>query len=200
MVFYGKILMRVIPMHLSRLWRVILTIALVIGLYMPPVIAAESVRTEADTFNALVQQCLKLNTEESLNACDQAIERNADDLIPWYGRYQALSALGRDEEANQSYAHARVIQTYYGTIGQLFEQWQQIQNILNDETQFSQLEAAINSGELEEEELENLKNLREQLLILRENPTALDERVSDAMIQVRNGFSDALEEISAPTP
>ncbi|WP_044207444.1 tetratricopeptide repeat protein [Coleofasciculus chthonoplastes] len=186
-----------ISMNLSRLWQVIITVVLVLGLYMPPVTAAETLSPRTDTFNALVQECLELQGETSLSACDQAIEMHPDDVIPWYGRSRVLSALGQQEEANQSYARVRVIQAYYNAIAQLLAQREQIESLMQNEEQFSQLEAAIQSEDMEQEQLEQLQQLKQQILTLRENPSLLDEEIADAMLQVRDRLADIIGQISA---
>ncbi|MEQ9485412.1 tetratricopeptide repeat protein [Coleofasciculus sp. F4-SAH-05] len=186
-----------ISMNLSRLWQVIITVVLVLGLYMPPVTAAETLSPRTDTFNALVQECLELQGETSLSACDQAIEMHPDDVIPWYGRSRVLSALGQQEEANQSYARVRVIQAYYNAIAQLLAQQEQIESLMQNDEQFSQLEAAINSEDMEQEQLEQLQQLKQQILTLRENPSLLDEEIADAMLQVRDRLADIIGQISA---
>ncbi|MEQ9667651.1 hypothetical protein [Coleofasciculus sp. G2-EDA-02] len=184
-------------MNLSRLWQVIITVVLVLGLYMPPVTAAETLSPRTDKFNALVQECLELQGETSLNACDQAIELHPDDVIPWYGRSRVLSTLGQQEQANQSYARMRVIQAYYSTIAQLLAQREQIESLMQNEEQFSQLEAAINSEDVEQGQLEQLQQLKQQILTLRDNPSILDEEIADAMLQVRDRLADIIEQISA---
>jgi len=184
-------------MNLSRLWQVIITVVLVLGLYMPPVTAAETLSPRTDTFNALVQECLELQGETSLSACDQAIEMHPDDVIPWYGRSRVLSALGQQEEANQSYARVRVIQAYYNAIAQLLAQREQIESLMQNDEQFSQLEAAIQSEDVEQEQLEQLQQLKQQILTLRENPSLLDQEIADAMLQVRDRLADIIGQISA---
>lgn len=184
-----------------RLLLIIVTVILVVGLQMFVTRAnVVPLLTEYDRFNFWVKQCIELKGKDALIACDRAIEINPDDYISWYGRFNALSVLAREEEANWSYAHVLIIQRYNNAISELIEQVDQVQKLIRDEERFRELENAINSGKVSGEQLERLISIRDQLLILRENPDDLEERVSRSLLQIKAGFLEAMKRLEILNP
>ncbi|MBE9125660.1 MULTISPECIES: HpsJ family protein [unclassified Coleofasciculus] len=80
---------------------------------------------------------------------------------------------------------------------QLEAQTQQIDVLLKDPQRLQELEQAIESGQVQGEQLARLQALREQLQTLKQDPEALTQRVEQAQTQIRSGKQEAEERARA---
>jgi hypothetical protein len=56
------------------------------------------------------------------------------------------------------------------------------------------------SGEIKGEQLEQLRNLRKQLLTFQENPAALEEVTGSTLLKLQITFNEAIEQLKANKP
>lgn len=74
---------------------------------------------------------------------------------------------------------------------QLDSQTKQVDAIVKDPQKLSELERAIESGQVQGEQLARLQALREQLQTFKKDPKALKEQVAAAQTQIRSGKLEA---------
>jgi hypothetical protein len=74
---------------------------------------------------------------------------------------------------------------------QLDTQTKQVDAIVKDPQKLSELERAIESGQVQGEQLARLQALREQLQTFKKDPKALKEQVAAAQTQIRSGKLEA---------
>ncbi|HBB35097.1 MAG TPA: hypothetical protein DC064_25745 [Cyanobacteria bacterium UBA9273] len=74
---------------------------------------------------------------------------------------------------------------------QLEAQTQQVNTLIKDPKRLEELEKAIDSGQVQGEQLQRLQAVREQLQALKQDPKALNQRVEQAQTQIRSGKLEA---------
>ncbi len=172
-----------------------------------------------------VQRCASTSGQAQLEACRQALEEAPERPDLWFFFGQALSDLDRHAAAARAYEQAaNVVRVrrdaaisglpgYQQTVAPFlrdilrFEgqrcaaavraQRQQMTGILNDADGIRQLEAAINSGQVEGEELARLREMRAEIERFQDNPAALDARMQNALATCRRRTQEALEQVNA---
>ncbi len=153
---------------------------------------------ESNNFDNLITQCLQLQGQESLRACEEAIAIYPHDPLSWYGKSQILSKLGKQEEYQAAETRLQLILKYHQFVGVIFDERLQLKALLQDGNALSQLDEVIEQGEiegqtLEEEEIASLRQRREQIVQFRDNPSLIEQKVKSTITELRKSYLETIE-------
>lgn len=153
---------------------------------------------ENNNFDNLITQCLQLQGQQSLGACEEAIAIYPHDIIPWYGKSQILTKLGKEEEYKAAETRLQLILKYHQFIGVIFEERLQLEALLQDGNALSQLDEVIEKGEIQgqalgEEEIASLRQRREQIVQFRDNPNLIEQQVESTIMELRKSYLEAIK-------
>ncbi|MEM8642479.1 MAG: hypothetical protein AAGG51_27220 [Cyanobacteria bacterium P01_G01_bin.54] len=199
-------------MKRSRFWFSALLAALVIGWssFQWGITAAQA-QQAPDPFTTAAAECL---TQQSLAACDRAIDLNDADPLPWYGKIEAHRARDEFAAAEAAFRQFDLLNRYYsvilGPLNQLREHLL-FKELLASEEQVSALEqeivqtqAAVRDTNLNTEErtaaqnqLERLQGIRSVYDELKANPQRLPQirrEAIEVLVELRQGFAAAWAE------
>lgn len=158
-----------------------------------------SLAAETSALESGIEQCLALEGEAALEACDRAISIDPNSAIAWYGRARALETLNRTPEANNADTRAQLLVQYDNCIATVLGRRQEVANLLNDEERMAEIDRAISSGEIDGEPLSNeqkqqLQGIREQILALQQDSSSLDTNTKNTLGQCRTRLQEILQE------
>lgn len=152
---------------------------------------------QENSFDNLITQCLQLQGQESLSACEEAIAIYPHDPLPWYGKSQILSKLGQEEESQAAETRLQIILKYHQFVGVIFDERLQLKALLEDGNALSKLDEVIEKGEIEGQTLENaeiasLRQRREQIIQFRDNPNLIEQKVEATITELRKSYLETV--------
>ncbi len=158
---------------------------------------SNNVYAQENNFDSLITQCLQLQEQDSLSACDEAIAIYPHDPLPWYGKSQIFSKLGKEEESKVAETRLQIILKYHQFVGVIFDERLQLKALLEDGNALSKLDEVIEKGEIEgqalgNEEIASLRQRREQIIQFRDNPSLIEQKVEATVTELRKSYLETV--------
>jgi hypothetical protein len=98
-----------------------------------------------------------------------------------------ISTLGRAK----AQAMRNIDQSATAAEQQLEAQFEQVSQLLQDDGRQAEIQQAIDSGQIEGPQLENLRNIQEQIQTLKQDPAALENQVNEAKTELETRRKEA---------